>query len=92
MEQMKTEASNYPFKPTTTLNNNSRMDSSLFNRSNIMDRSILYHQEKEEKREMLKNKHQKKEEDFIFKPRINSQSKSIKRNLNDLYVRKLLNY
>lgn len=46
---------------------------------------MFYHQEKEEKREMLRNKYEKKEEDLIFRPRINSQSKTITRKLDDLY-------
>jgi len=52
-----------------------------------MERSTLYHQEKEEKREMLRNKHQKKEEEFNFRPQINSKSKQLDRKLNDLYVK-----
>jgi hypothetical protein len=60
----------------------------LINRSNIIDRSILYHQEKEEKREMLRNKYEKKDidEELIFRPKINSLSKNINRKLDDLYV------
>jgi len=86
MEQMKTEANKYSFNPTmTTMGNNSRMEHSMFNRSNLMDKTNLYHQDKEEKREMLRNKHQKKEEEFLFRPRINSQSKNLNRNINDLY-------
>jgi hypothetical protein len=69
-----------------TSNNNSRLEYSLINKSNLIERSYLYHQEKEEKREMLRNKYEKKDEELIFKPRINSLSKNINRKLDDLYV------
>lgn len=72
------------FKPTL---NTSRGDVSNLDRSSIIERSANHHIAKEEKIENLKLKHQIKEEDFNFKPRINSVSKTINRNVNDLYVK-----
>jgi len=73
-----------PFKP---IMQTTKMDISLFEKSNMIEKSSLYHVTKEEKIEQLKQKHQIKEEDYEFRPRINSVSKNINRKLNDLYVK-----
>lgn len=83
---MQTEESKIPFKPILQA---PKIDLSYFDRSTIIEKSSLYHVEKEERMEQLKIKHRLKQDDeeqFEFKPRINSVSKRIPRNLNDLYV------
>lgn len=57
-----------------------------FDKTSLIDKTENYHLEKEDKVERLRTKFQKEEENFSFQPKINAESKNMKRNLNDLYV------
>jgi hypothetical protein len=67
-----------------------KIDLSYLDRSTILEKSSIYHVAREEKIERLKVKHglnYEAQEEYDFKPRINSASKNISRNINDLYVK-----